>query len=160
MIVRVATADDAESALDVWRRATLARRGGEPIAPDAERRTRASLGKPDAFGVVADDQGTIVGVGLGMQGRDDDGAGPPLPGLCHIAMVFVAPERWGAGIGRRIVAALVEAARARGYDRAQLWTQSDNARAHRLYERHGFRTSGRRKMDENGDLIVHYERAL
>jgi ribosomal protein S18 acetylase RimI-like enzyme len=160
VIVRTATPADAESALDVWRRATLARRDGKPMPPEAERRTRGSLGKPDAFGVVVDDGGAIVGVGLAMQGRDDDGAGPPRAGLCHVAMVFVAPERWGAGIGGRIVDALVESARTRGYECAQLWTQDDNARAHRLYVGRGFLTSGRRKIDENGDSIVHFERAL
>ena len=48
----------------------------------------------------------------------------------------------------------------RGYERAQLWTHADNARAQRLYERHGFRRTGREKDDDLGEWIVHYERAL
>ena len=102
----------------------------------------------------------MVAVGVGMQGLADDGAGPPVPGLCHVAMVFVVPERWGRGIGGRIVDALIGAARDSGYDRAQLWTHDDNARARRLYERRDFRPSGRRKVDDSGETIVHYERTL
>ena len=41
----------------------------------------------------------------------------------------------------------------------ELWTQTDNARARRLYERRGFRPSGREK-DEFEERIVHYQRDL
>jgi GNAT superfamily N-acetyltransferase len=74
-------------------------------------------------------------------------------------MVFVAPDRWGGGLGGRLVDALLEEVRARGYERAQLWTQTDNARARRLYQRRGFRPSGSEK-DEFEERIVHYQRDL
>lgn len=96
---------------------------------------------------------------LGVQGLSNDGAGPPVKGLCHVSMVFVAPDYWGRGIGGRLVDALLKEARSRDYDRAQLWTHSDNARARRLYEGRGFRASGREE-EEFGDLIVHLQRAL
>jgi ribosomal-protein-alanine N-acetyltransferase len=83
-----------------------------------------------------------------------------LPGLCHIAMIFVAPERWGEGIGGRIVDEVLKEARSRAYGRAQLWTHADNAHAQRLYERHGFRRTGREKGEDLGEWIVHYERTL
>ncbi|HJQ29430.1 MAG TPA: GNAT family N-acetyltransferase, partial [Rubrobacter sp.] len=87
------------------------------------------------------------------------GAGPPVRGLCHVSMVFVAPDHWGMGLGGRLLDALLAEARSRGYERAQLWTQADNVRARRLYEGRGFRPSGREKH-EVGELIVHYQRAL
>ena len=74
-------------------------------------------------------------------------------------MVFVAPDHWDMGIGGRLVDALLAEARSRGYDRAQLWTQADNARARPLDEGLGFRHSGRQK-EEFGAMIVHYQRAL
>jgi ribosomal protein S18 acetylase RimI-like enzyme len=74
-------------------------------------------------------------------------------------MVFVAPQRWGRGVGGRLVDTLLAEAQERGYDRAQLWTQANNPGAQRLYEGRGFRRSGREK-DEFGERIVHYERAL
>lgn len=110
--------------------------------------------------IVADDAGEVVGMAVGMQGLADDGAGPPVDGLCHISMVFVAPDRWGEGIGRQLIAATLDEARRRGFDRTQLWTHADNGRAQRLYEGHGLRRSGREKDDDLGERIVHYERDL
>jgi ribosomal protein S18 acetylase RimI-like enzyme len=75
--------------------------------------------------------------------------------------VYVAPDRWGLGIGRALVDAVLVEARARGYDHAQLWTQTDNVRARRLYIGCGFVPSGREKLDDDlGDRILHLERAL
>ena len=44
--------------------------------------------------------------------------------------------------------------------RAQLWTHAGNERAQRLYERRGFGRSGREKLDDAGETIVHYEVGL
>ncbi|MCA1824579.1 MAG: N-acetyltransferase family protein [Mycobacteriales bacterium] len=151
---------DIEPAIAVWRAANEARRGGIPVRAEHESRVRSYAGRPDNFLVVAEDNGMFVGMALGMQGLADDGAGPPIAGLCHIGLVFVAPARWGEGIGRRVVEATLREARAAGYDRAQLWTHADNIRAQRLYAGTGFRLSGRTKDDDEGAPIVHFERAL
>jgi GNAT superfamily N-acetyltransferase len=108
--------------------------------------------------VVAADGDTIVGMALAMPGRADDGAGSPVPGLCFTSMVFVVPDRWGQGTGGRIVEAVIAEAESRGYDRAQLWTHAGNRRAQRLYERQGFRRTGREMDDDLGDRIVQNER--
>lgn len=52
--------------------------------------------------------------------------------------VSVAPERWGAGIGTRLVAAAVEVME--GWDTAQqgLFTFAESPRHHGLYQRFGF----------------------
>jgi GNAT superfamily N-acetyltransferase len=159
-IVRSAEPGDLEAAIAVWRASNLARRGGRPVPGAHETRVRSAATKPDAFLLVAEDRGEIVGVGLGMQGLADDGAGPPVAGLCHVAMVFVVPGRWGHGVGGQIVDTLLAAARGRGYARVQLWTHADNRRAERLYVGRGFTASGRRKPDDLGEIIVHFERAL
>jgi ribosomal protein S18 acetylase RimI-like enzyme len=158
-LIRPGGPEDVEPAVAVWLAANSARR--RRLTPGAEQatRVRARVGDPEAFLLVAEDAGDVVGMALGTQGLADDGAGPPLRGLCHVSMVFVAPGYWGRGIGGRLVDALLPEARSRGYDRAQLWTQSDNARARRLYEGRGFQPSGREK-DEFGERIVHYRRAL
>lgn len=161
LILRDGSSADAEAAITVWRAANTARRDGRPPPPAHEQRARNAISKPDAFLIVADDGDEVVGMTLGMQGRADDGTGPPVPGLCHVSMVFVAPGRWGEGIGRRLVDAVLAGARSRGYGRIQLWTQADNLRAQRLYEGHGFVRSGRGKYDEDlGEHIIHYERPL
>jgi RimJ/RimL family protein N-acetyltransferase len=89
----------------------------------------------------------------------------PTMGLGHPWRSFATPrwlrrpERWDQGIGGRLVEAVLAEARARGYDRAQLWTQADNPGAQRLYEGRGFRCSGWEKK-EFGERILHYERTL
>jgi ribosomal protein S18 acetylase RimI-like enzyme len=150
---------DVEPAVAVWFAANQSRRGGLPPRPEQEARARGHVGIPGAFLFVAEDAGGIVGMALGEQALSDDGAGPPVDGLCHVSMVFVAPDRWGEGLGGRLVDAVLEEARLLGYERAQLWTQRDNARARRLYEGRSFKPSGREK-DEFGERILHYERTL
>ena len=159
--IRDGEPSDTKDVVAVWRAANTTRRNGQPPTPKHEERVRSFVEKPDAFLIVADAGGEVVGVALGMQGRADDGAGLPIPGLCHVSMIFVAPERWGEGIGGQLVDAVLTGARSRGYSRIQLWTQSGNPRAQSLYEGRGFRLSGREKHDEDlGEHIVHYERLL
>lgn len=159
LIIRRGEPADVEPAVAVWLAANSARRKG--LTPGAEQaaQARGHVSNPEAFLLVAEEAGDLVGMALGTQGLADDGDGPPVVGLCHVSMVFVAPDYWGRGIGGRLVDALLPEARSRGYDRAQLWTQSDNMRARRLYEGRGFVPSGREKY-EFGERIVHYQRAL
>ena len=159
VVIRRGGPEDVEPAVAVWLAANAARRHGLSPRPDQEARARGHVRKEDALLLVADAAGHMVGMALGMQGRSDDGAGPPVRGLCHVSMVFVAPDHWGRGLGGRLVDALLAEARTRGYDRAQLWTHADNPRARRLYESRGFKHSGRQK-EEFGELIVHYQRVL
>jgi ribosomal protein S18 acetylase RimI-like enzyme len=159
-VIRAGEARDLETAAAVWLSANLARRDGRPLTPEHGARVRAVLARPDTFLLIAEGQTGVVGMAAAMQGRADDGAGPPVPGLCHVGMVAVVPERWGEGIGDRLVDALFAAARERGYRQAQLWTHADNLRAQRLYDRRGFRRSGRQKIDDLGEPIVYYARPL
>lgn len=118
------------------------------------------MARPDTLLLVAQDSGGIVGMAFALPSRADGGAGEPIPGLCFISMVFVAPDRWGGGIGGQLVDAILAMARVRGYDRAELWTHADNERAQGLYERHGFRRSGRELVEDGGDRIIHVERII
>jgi GNAT superfamily N-acetyltransferase len=158
--VRPGTPSDTEAAVKVWKASDTARRGGSQIPPEHERRARDHIENPDSFLLVAEDGDSVVGMACGMQGLADDGAGPEIPGLCHIGMVFVAPERWGEGVGGVLVDAALDEARLLGFERTQLWTHARNERARRLYERRGFEWSGREKEDDLDERIVHYERSL
>ncbi len=159
-VVRRGGSQDIEPAIAVWRSANTARRSDWQPGPDQEARMPGQMRKPDAFLFVAEAAGEeIAGMALGMQALADDGRGPPVHGLCHVSMVFVAPRLWGRGIGGRLLDALLAEARSRGYDRVQLWTQVDNKGAMRLYEGRRFRRSGREKY-ELDEWIVQYARAL
>ena len=121
-VVRRGVPADFERAVEVWRAANEARRGG-PASPEHDGRVRTYVQNPTAF-------------------------------------LFVAPDRWEEGFGGELVDAVLAEARSRGYGRAQLWTNARNARAHRLYERRGFRRTGREGRDDFGETIVHYARGL
>lgn len=157
--VGLATPSDREALLAVWRAAILARRRGRAVPADVEARVRQNLAAPEAMAVMAREGERVVGMALGLPGRADDGAGETIAGLCHVASVYVLPERWGLGLGRVLLEELLRAARRRGYVRAQLWTQADNGRALALYRRLGFALTGREKVDGDlGDRILHLER--
>ncbi|WP_285629156.1 GNAT family N-acetyltransferase [Actinoallomurus iriomotensis] len=138
---RLAESTDHADAVAVWRAANTAR--GRP--PEATRvdRVRAKLGEPDAIVIVAVASGRVRGMLLAEPGRDRDGRGPRVAGLCHISMVFVHPGWQGRGVGRLLLERLRTHVAALGGTRLQVWTGAGNERARRLYRRAGFAPSGR-----------------
>jgi ribosomal-protein-alanine N-acetyltransferase len=79
----------------------------------------------------------------------EDGAGMILvrtvAGEAEVLTVGVRPEARGAGAGRRLVEAALEAARADGAERVFLEVAEDNLAALRLYAGCGFGEVGRRR---------------
>ncbi|MFI0453380.1 GNAT family N-acetyltransferase [Actinomadura sp. 6N118] len=159
-VVRRGTSADVIAASEVVFLADAARAVDPPIEEHARARTTHRLGDPRTFFFVAEHHGRIIGSAAGMSGRLDGGLGEAIPGLCHVSMVAVLPELWGQGIGRQLLAALVDEARDRGYERVQLFTQADNTRGHALYERLGFSRTGEVAVSGDNEPIVHYLRPL
>ncbi|XVQ10583.1 GNAT family N-acetyltransferase [Spirillospora sp. CA-255316] len=164
--IRAGTAADAEAAAALVHLADVARRGPSPLDAQTRERSARRLADPSTFFVLAEtDTGAgagtgggrgPVGVAAGMPGRAGGGAGDRVPGLCHISMVAVRPESWGRGLGGRVLDAVIDEARRRGYAQAQLFTQTANARARALYGKRGFVLTGQTSVDEIGDEILHY----
>ncbi len=150
---------DAQSVASLWREANDRRRhdaGLEPLAG-----LDVALNRPGVFavGVVEDDD--LLSLALAMPARADDARSQHnVPGLAHISSVATLPGKWGAGLAGLCVRAVLWQAVRRGFARVQLWTEESNPGARRLYEREGFDASGRRKLHENGEPIVHYVREL
>jgi ribosomal protein S18 acetylase RimI-like enzyme len=92
-VIRRGGATDVEPAVAVWAVANAARREGVPPRPEQAERARGHVDDPEAVLCVADDAGEVVGMALGEQALSDDGSGPPVDRLCHVSMVFVAPDR-------------------------------------------------------------------
>ena len=72
--------------------------------------------------------------------------GPPLPGLAHVAALYVHPAQWRQGIGTAMLARAEAEMRTRGYDSARLWTP-EGAPAERFYAAHGWRRDGQSGWD-------------
>lgn len=104
-----------------------------------DRAARYTLGDPDPLKpdtIVAIDGAAIFGfVTTGPASAETDGAG-------HLMALYVDPDHWRRGVGRR----LVERARAelmrRGYREAVLWVLAGNRRAHEFYATDGWVTDG------------------
>jgi ribosomal protein S18 acetylase RimI-like enzyme len=81
--------------------------------------------------LIADKDGRAVGFVfcvLGDRGRQ----------TAHITDVYVRPEARDQGIGRALIAGVIEPARAGGFDHVSLEVMMRNTQARRLYERLGF----------------------
>ena len=72
----------------------------------------------------------------------------------EIYRFFVAPERWGEGVGQALMACALEQLRARGFSRAILWVHADNPRARRFYEAGGWRPDGAERDEEAFGQVV------
>jgi ribosomal protein S18 acetylase RimI-like enzyme len=71
------------------------------------------------------------------------------------------PDHRSRGLGSRLIAALEQRARARGYTQARLSVERDNVRARALYERIGYRVVGSsverwQTCDEHGREVTHH----
>ncbi len=73
---------------------------------------------------------------------------------CLLEDLFVRPHAHGAGLGKALVSAAIERARARGCRRLELDVDEDNAVARGLYESLGFR-SGTGEPGRGGVFMRH-----
>ncbi|MCY1642589.1 GNAT family N-acetyltransferase [Methylorubrum sp. SL192] len=82
------------------------------------------------FARLAERDGSLVGMTVNVL---HEGTWSTTP-VCYLEDLFVAPKMRGGGIGRALIADLVERGKARGWSRLYWHTQAGNAQARRLYE--------------------------
>ncbi len=76
---------------------------------------------------------------------------------CYLAELYVVPDRRGNGLGRGLMEAAMDTARAAGADYMDLGTSEDDAAARGLYESLGF---SNREGKPDGPVQLYYEREL
>ena len=98
-------------------------------------------GRPGDAAIVAADRasGEVVGAAwYRLLTEDAPGYGFVAPEVPELGMAVAEPFR-GRGVGRALLVALLERARAEGFGALSLSVEDGNDSAARLYERHGFR---------------------
>jgi ribosomal protein S18 acetylase RimI-like enzyme len=101
---------------------------------------------------TAEDQ-RLLGFSSCSASRDDDAsqqsnqhAGQQLVG--EIPVIYLLPESWGKGIGRRLMDTALQRLTDAGYTEATLWVLDTNTRARRFYEAGGWALDGAVVSDE------------
>jgi ribosomal protein S18 acetylase RimI-like enzyme len=106
------------------------------------------LPRDDAGIFVSESDGSVVGfvsVGASRDAADDG----------ELYAIYVDPDYWGTGAGRRLITAGEEWLRSHGYDRATLWVLADNPRARRFYEIAGWSLDGTERTGEHLGVPTH-----
>ncbi len=79
---------------------------------------------------IAEQDGRVVGSIFLVRGD--------APDVGRLRLLYVEPDMRGRGVGAMLVQACIERARAVGYRRLELWTNSILVAARRIYQRAGF----------------------
>ena len=155
--------DDTETLFalgDLWYRAY---NSNGPLAPLLNAEASANVfacAEESLWRLTGRYEGHLVSMAFGVKARENDGAGAPIPGHLLIRVVAVDAPFRNRGFGRETVGGLVRLAREGDFSEAQLWVAASNVPARQFYERLGFRLSGRKKLDDRGELISHLTASL
>ena len=129
--------------------------GWEPPGAAAETaRSAERLARPGTWARLALDGATPAGCVLFEPA-------PGLPGVAHLANLFVDPAWWGTGLAARLHGGAVAAMRERGHRTGRLFTPEAQGRARRFYEREGWTAAGPPEADAAfGMETVEYRRTV
>jgi GNAT superfamily N-acetyltransferase len=111
---------------------------------------------------VIEEHGAVAGfalIGPCRDGEDTDMAG--FAG--EVLMLYVHPQRQGAGLGRKLLERALEILAERGYHWLVIWVLEGNHRAQQFYQRSGLRPDGTRRWDRfdgRSVPVVRFARAL
>jgi predicted N-acetyltransferase YhbS len=115
---------------------------------------RKRLVAPGVWSLLALDGRRVVGHVLFEPARVSRDSAELVPGVAHVAHVFVDEAWWGSGLAARLLGAAVWEARGQGYHAARLWTPVGQARARAFYAREGWRETGATRFDPDLDLDI------
>ena len=134
MIIRAVEQDDHGRWLPLWDgyNAFYRRSGPTALAPEITRTTWARFFDPaePVHALVAEQDGELLGLVHYLFHRSTTLIGPN----CYLQDLFTLPEARGKGVGRALIEAVCERARAAGGDRVYWLTEETNTTARRLYD--------------------------
>jgi GNAT superfamily N-acetyltransferase len=125
-----------------------------PTAAFEQARIAERLPRPDAWCLMAEDEGVPAGHVALLRHES-------LPGHAYLWMLFVRRPWWGRGVATRMHERCLAEAAARGYVGMRLVTPADHGRARAFYEREGWAVAGSRFWEPMLALdLVEYTRSL
>ena len=116
--------------------------------PDLRHETLAEPGDDDIQLVAIDGQ-QLVGWVSGGPAHDGDLG----PGAYEVRACYVDPARWRSGIGRRLMAALIDRLDTGRWTHLVLWTVRDAAPTNAFYESLGMARDGQETMLDRGGPV-------
>ena len=99
--------------------------------------------------LVAVEDGVLVGFATTGPARDAD-----VPDGGEVLALYVDPEAWGLGVGRRLMAEARQRLSESGYADGVLWVLVGNDRAQRFYRADGWRPDGQHRSEEVWKVVV------
>jgi len=110
---------------------------------------------------IADRGGQPLGSVCVVQARNEE-TNAVEPGIAQLRLLLVEPSARGLGLGKRLAAECDRFARAAGYERIRLWTQSNLVAARGIYAALGYELVGSEPHHSFGhDLVAeNWEKAL
>jgi predicted N-acetyltransferase YhbS len=115
---------------------------------------RERLADAGDWSLLALDGGVLAGHVMFEPARAFRGSPDIVPGLAHVAHVFVDERWWGTGLAARLLGEAVDEIRAQGYRAARLWTPAGQRRARAFYRREGWTETGQETFDEGLGLLI------
>jgi GNAT superfamily N-acetyltransferase len=161
LVIRPAVAADAAEIARVhvssWRAAYrgllpdryLDRLSEDERAPTWRRRIDGR--RPEETVLVAARDGAVVGFASAGPTRDRDA---DQRSVGEVYAVYVEPEEWGTGVGRRLLERAVAELREVGFRHVGLWVLETNAHARGFYEHLGWRADGASKEERFGERVT------
>lgn len=134
MNIRPVTASDVDAWRPLWDGYNaFYELGGDTVPPDEVTAvTWQRFLDPDEplFALVAEDEGRLVGLVHYLFHRSTTSIEP----VCYLRDLFTLPSERGKGVGRALIQAVGDAARAEGVTNVYWQTHETNAAGRRLYD--------------------------
>jgi GNAT superfamily N-acetyltransferase len=95
--------------------------------------------------IVADHEGSVVGLASLGVSRDDDFDGARVG---EVRAIYVDPDHWGHGHGRELMVGVEDWLRRHDFAEAMLWVLEANRRARHFYDAAGWAVDGASKIED------------